>query len=72
LSSPIILKDGRVSVTLRDAANLFSSFSEAILAHGWTSYAVELLMKAAEEGSGRAIENATRQVQRALFREGMI
>jgi hypothetical protein len=72
LSSPIILKDGRVLMTLRDAANLFGSFSESVLAHGWNHYAVELLIEAAEDGSEGAIEKATRQVQRALFREGMI
>ena len=72
LSSPIPLEDGRVLITLRDAANLFGSFSKSMLAHGWTSYAVELLIEAAEDGSGGAIEKATRQVQRALFREGML
>jgi hypothetical protein len=72
LSSPAPLKDGRVLMTLRDAANLFASFSESILAHGWVSHAVDLLIEAAEDGSAGAIEKATRQVQRALFREGMI
>jgi hypothetical protein len=41
-------------------------------AHDWTNYAVQLLIKAAENGSEASIENATRQVQRALFREGMV
>jgi hypothetical protein len=72
LTSPIILRDGRVLVTLRDAANLFTGLSESILAQDWSSHAIELLMKAAEEGSPLAIENATRQVQRALFREGLL
>jgi hypothetical protein len=72
LTSPIILRDGRVLVTLRDAANLFGSFSDAIVAHGWVSHAVELLIEAAEDGTAPVIYKATVQVQRALFREGML
>ncbi len=72
LASPIALKDGRVLVTLRDAAGLFMGMSEAVQAHPWVNYAAELLLEAAEDGSPRVIEAATRQVHRALFREGMI
>jgi hypothetical protein len=72
LTSPIVLKDGRVLVTLHDAANLFMDMSQDRQAHDWTNYAIELLIKAAESGSEASIENATRQVQRALFREGMV
>jgi hypothetical protein len=36
-----------------------------------SSHAVELLIEAAEDGNAAAIEAATRQVQRALFR-GMV
>jgi hypothetical protein len=72
LTSPIVLRDGRVLVTLRDAANLFTGLSESHLAQDWSSHAIDLLMKAAEDGSPGATENATRQVQRALFREGML
>ncbi len=70
LASPIALKDGRVLVTRRDAAGLFQNFSETMLAHGWNSHAVELLIEAADNGTAAAIEAATHQVQRALFREG--
>jgi hypothetical protein len=70
LSTPIPLGDGRVLVTLRDAANLFAGFSEVIIAHSWVSHAVELLLEAAEDDG--AINAATVQVQRALFREGML
>jgi len=72
LTSPIALKDGRVLVMLRDAAGLFRNFREAMLAHGWNSHAVELLIEAVDKGNAAAIEAATRQVQRALFREGML
>jgi hypothetical protein len=72
LTSPIPLKDGRVLLTLRHAADLFLSFGEAIQRHDWNVYAAELLIEAAKDGSPRTIEAATRQVQRALFREGMV
>jgi hypothetical protein len=67
-----VLKDGRVLVTLRDAADVFMSFSRDRQAREWSSYAIKLLIRGAEDGSAGAIEKATRQVQRALFREGMI
>jgi hypothetical protein len=35
-------------------------------------HAVELLLQAAEDGSPKIIKAATTQVQRALFREGMV
>jgi hypothetical protein len=72
LASPITLRDGRVLVTLHDAAGLFERFSEAMLAHGWNSYAVAMLIEAAETGNSALVEAATVQVQRALFREGMV
>ncbi len=72
LSKPITLKDGRVLVTLRDAGKLFAGFSESVQAHKWVEYAVELLLLAAENSDARTVKAATRQVERALFREGMI
>jgi hypothetical protein len=72
LSSAIGLNDGRVLVLLRDAASLFLNFSDTMQAQDWNRHAVELLMKAAEDGGAAAIEAATVQVQRALFREGML
>jgi hypothetical protein len=66
VTDPITLRDGRVLVTLLDAANLFMDMSKDRQAHDWTSYAVELLMKAAESGSQASIESATRQVRRAV------
>jgi hypothetical protein len=72
LTSPIALRDGRELVTLRDAAEFFVGFGAGQQAHDWNSYAVELLMKAAETGDAGAIVSATDQVQRALFREGMV
>jgi hypothetical protein len=71
-TSPIVLKDGRTLVTLRDAGKLFAGFSEPVQAHKWTEYAVELLLLAAENSDGRTVKASTRQVERALFREGMI
>jgi hypothetical protein len=67
-----VLKDGHVLVTPHDAANLFMDMSQDRQAHDWASYAVELLIKAADSGSEASIESAARQVQRALFREGMV
>jgi hypothetical protein len=70
LSSPIELKDGRLSITLGDAANLFGGFSESMIAHGWMSYAIELPMDAAEGGSAGTIEKATVQVKGHCFGRG--
>ncbi len=55
LRAELELRDGHVLVTLHDAANLFGSFSEAIVAHGWVSHAIKLLIEAAEDGSRPAI-----------------
>jgi hypothetical protein len=69
-SSTIELKDGRVLITLRNAANLFGGFSDSIIVHGRVSYALVLLIEAAEDRRASAIEAATVQLQRALFRAG--
>jgi hypothetical protein len=38
-------------MTLRDAADVFMSFSRDRQAHEWSSYAIKLLISAAAEGS---------------------
>lgn len=71
LTDPITLKDGRVLQTLADAARLITGLSEARQAHAWVLYAAELLLKAADAGDVASIKEATRQVERALKREGI-
>jgi hypothetical protein len=50
LTDPITLRDGRVLVTLRDAAELLTNFHEMIQGRAWNQSAAELLMTAAEAG----------------------
>jgi hypothetical protein len=72
LTSPITLRDGRVLVTLGDAAELLTNLHETIQGRAWTQSAAELLMKAAEADTDETIEAATMQMQRALKRDGML
>lgn len=58
--------------TLDEACRALLGLSEQSQDTAWTQYAAELLLKAAETGDAKAIEEATVQTRRALVREGMI
>lgn len=72
LAEPVTLKNSRVLLTLDDAAQLLLRLSDKIQARAWNQHAADLLMTAAESGDAGDIEEATRQVERALGREGML
>jgi hypothetical protein len=72
LTDPIMLRDGRVLMTLGEAAELLTGLHENLQRRAWNQSAAELLMKAAGAGTASAIEAATMQMQRALKREGLM
>jgi hypothetical protein len=72
LGQPVVLKDGRRLVTLRDACELLLSFNEKRQQHPWNQFAAELLLKAAASGTRADLQQARDQVCRALTREGLL
>jgi hypothetical protein len=69
LTWPITLREGRPLETLSDAATALVGLSEDRQRH---ARAAELLLKASKsEYDPELIEDATRQVERALKREGL-
>jgi hypothetical protein len=70
IGTPIILRNGRTIITLRDAADLILTLSESHQARPYWVYAAELLIEAAEERS--PIADARNQMLRALQGEGLI
>lgn len=72
LSRPILLRDGRVLRTLREAAEFILGLGGDYQKAAWTRYAAELLILAAEGGKEEDVVNATMQVERALKREGFV
>jgi hypothetical protein len=73
LTWPITLREGRRLETLSDAATVLVGLSEDRQSHAWVEHAADLLLKAAKSDyDPELIEDATRQVERALKREGML
>jgi hypothetical protein len=67
LSWPFVLKDGAKLETLRDARAFILAQPAYIQDRGAWQRAAELMMAAAEDGEG--LEDATKQIELALFLE---
>jgi hypothetical protein len=72
LGQPVILRDGRRLVTLRDASEVFLGFNDRRQQSPWNQYAAELLLKAAASGTRADVQQAREQLCRALAREGLL
>ena len=70
-TEPIRLSDGRSIVTLAQARDLILSLTDAQQQRPFWSYAVVLLLAAADSGEASDIQDAVRQLLRALTAEDM-
>jgi hypothetical protein len=70
LTRPIVLKDGTKLATLSDVRAFILKEPEHIQQRRSWQRAAELLMVAAE--NGRGVEEATKQIERALFLEARL
>ena len=67
LARRIVLADGRVFVTLQDAADLLTEvFASVNTQWGALDHCIRLLIEAAEQGGKERIGAATEQVERVL------
>jgi hypothetical protein len=73
LARELLLRDGRVLRTLRDARELFASGAFSGITHSPPlEHAIELLIRAAETGDEDDIAVATNQIAVALRVHGMM
>ena len=72
LGQPVILRDGRRLMTLRDASEVLLGFNDRRQQNAWNQYAAELLLKAAASGARADVQQAREQLCRALAREGLL
>ena len=73
LSKPITLDDGRVLITLRDAADLTLALNDRQKADIAWQYAIRLMMRASEaEATEDDLTEARRQLYTVLWADGLI
>jgi hypothetical protein len=71
LPEPIRLRDGRELITLSDARALILGLAESRQHRPTWTYAVELLLQAADTGKPDDLKDAWAQVSRAAHAEGL-
>ena len=73
LSAPIVLDNGRTFLRLRDAADFALALSDRQKANPAWQYAIRLMMRAAERGSGdQDLKEAERQLDVVLRMDGLL
>jgi hypothetical protein len=71
-ADPVTLRDGRVLKTLSEAREVMLGLRREVQRHAYWQYAAELLLKAAESGDRKSIQEARDQLSRALGQEELL